>query len=701
MKSKTVWMFFVLAITLAAASLANAETLESRIDDAFWSCFGWPTDWSYSEYGECKGKSYKPMFSDSSLDDGLNKFVWIPSKGTLKVFDDFIAIQIQFDDEAIDFFRANFADTPNRMPMAFEIDIADISGTMNELGDFYVAEGNHSSPANLHIFKDTDLLDDGHPYSLIVMSPQNFKAGEIYTFLYRSKSSIPNAETIRLIFQISMNTELADEIIKAHDSGKSTSDIPDSIGSVYDYFVVKSNGFNTIKYPELDAICWHSKSGDDPGCESGYPFAAGPDPESVSTRTIPTDNSDPPTEFSPVTGIVQPPAPNPSGPYPNLRIWSIGIFSDGHELDEQSSFLKVDTTCEIRVYPVAEEEDCEKGTDQDIQNVETDIYYKISREDSDGEWRFLRRVYTRPSTLTEDNPHRETAYFTVPPEAKNRRVYFRAKVDSTKEIHETNEDDNWSYWQKEWYPVSGDVDLVVAVAQLVGQKTSVNLGSTYRLEMAVENVGLDAPMIGFRSAYYLQKPGATAFTRVADDGSNSDELVPPGRWQWEATPTEGYVADKIGTHNVTICADYQASVPELDESNNCSSFSFEVLPVGPDFVVADQYIKVGSTTYRAGSTIKKSSYVHPYCVVKNIGNSGTHPGFRLAYYINANKYRDSDGVDPNQVGVGVSHTEYVSSDSIRLGDTGTRTYRCCADYQGAVPELNETNNCSTMTFYVR
>lgn len=149
------------------------------------------------------------------------------------------------------------------------------------------------------------------------------------------------------------------------------------------------------------------------------------------------------------------------------------------------------------------------------------------------------------------------------------------------------------------------------------------------------------------------------------------------------------------------CADYLGQVAESNESNNCAISSFYVNETKPDFIVSDLYIKIGSAVYRNGSSFSRGQYVHPHCTVTNIGTSGIHPGFRLAYYINTGVYRDSDGLDPNELPVGASKTEYVSSSSIKLGDRGTRTYTCCVDYLSQVAELNESNNCATMTFYVR
>lgn len=109
-----------------------AGNMESEIKKAFWDCYGW-TFHPINQYGDCKGKSYETMFSQNDLGDKLEKHVWIPTKGILKVLDDYIELKFQFDDEAIDFFKGTFADSSNRMPIAFEIDISDESKTMDSL----------------------------------------------------------------------------------------------------------------------------------------------------------------------------------------------------------------------------------------------------------------------------------------------------------------------------------------------------------------------------------------------------------------------------------------------------------------------------------------------------------------------------------------------------------------------------------------
>lgn len=525
------------------------------------------------------------------------------------------------------------------------------------------------------------------------------------------------------------------------------------------------------------------------------------------------------------TAIINPrsyenPIPNLS--IPNLQIEELNIHDtpDTKLNDDGTGFMNIGQTYEIHVWPVSKEEDCINGIEQGKDTVEVDTFYKIALNENDSDWKFLHRNYTQCVNMDKDDSKKEIFDFTVPEEARGKRIYFKSKVDSTGEVQETNEHDNWS--DVEWYPVQGDCDLVITYARLTGDRTNIFEGDNYGFKMAIKNQGADNCQINTRSAYYHKNPGAISWELVTSDETGAQHLSPGVEWeertlddpfttnilgthqfmvcadylhtqpetdennncttstfnvvahrpdfiishisltggrtalnlsnrfgleitvtnQGNATPTADirsvyylkapgqtiwtYVADdgsgasnfcigcseneynmdnpftasSVGTWQGKACADYQGAVNELDENNNCSSFTFQVNPVGPDFIVSDLYIKVGSTVYREGSTIKKDSYVHPHCTVKNNGNSETQSISRLAYYINSGTYRDSDNVSANLC-VGCSTTQNVTVNNIRLGSTGTRTYRCCADYLSNVSELNESNNCATMTFYVK
>lgn len=353
--------------------------------------------------------------------------------------------------------------------------------------------------------------------------------------------------------------------------------------------------------------------------------------------------------------------------YPNLRIYSIGVFTEsGGELKEQQSYLDIGKTYAIRVYPISEEENCLNGTPGNIENVETDIFVKISDKDADGSWQQIGRVYTRPSTLTEDNPHKETIFYTIPLEARNKRVYFLAKVDSTSEIHETDEDDNESYWQKEWYPVKGSTDLVISRAQLVGQMTTVPMNSKYRFEMAIRNIETDTPLVGICSGYYLKKPGESVFTLISTDSSDAEELI-YNRDQWETSPTTGYFPDRIGIHEVMVCTDIENSVTETDESNNCGVFNFEVVPSPTKAKLLITYAAL-----EEGSSFKKNTRVHPIMRCKNIGDGYPTSSVRVEYRIDG-KLRDKDTIEISELSPGREREERVKQDNLKLGDKGNRT----------------------------
>lgn len=375
---------------------------------------------------------------------------------------------------------------------------------------------------------------------------------------------------------------------------------------------------------------------------------------------------------------------------PNLQVRKFEIRdSFGNLLSEQNSFMQIGQTYEINVWPVSKKSDCKNGIKKGKDTVETDVFYKIALDDSDGDWKFLGRTYTRAITLVKDKSHKETLHFAIPEEAAGYRIYFKAKVDSTGEVKETDEGDNWS--DNEWYPVQSSCDLVISSAGLTKGRTSLNESEYYGFEMYVRNEGTTPCPIGFRSAYYHKKPGATSWDKVADDGSDAKELM-PDHDQYEVTLKEPFIADTPGTHEGMVCADYLDTNPETDKNNNCTSFAFEVKFARPDFIVS-------SLGFKEGTVIKKGSRVHPYCVIKNIGNATPTKGIRSAYYIDGDKRAD-DGTDANQLAPGQEQREEVIKNNIKLGDKGDRTLTCCADFEKSVVELNENNNCSSISFTV-
>ena len=243
------------------------------------------------------------------------------------------------------------------------------------------------------------------------------------------------------------------------------------------------------------------------------------------------------------------------------------------------------------------------------------------------------------------------------------------------------------------YVNAPDTDLIVSAIRVKGGATQLPAGGVTNLQMAIRNIGTVTPTSDIRSSYSFCGPlPGTSCVQVADDQSYREELT-PNRDQWEETKAPIRVPSTPGSYLLKGCTDYQGTAKETDEGNNCKTSAVTVIPSTPDFIVASMGI-------REGTSIKKGSRVHPWCVVQNTG--GPSPSaIRLAYYINADVYRDNDTVEAFELCAGCSKFEEVLNNDIKLGDKGTRTYRCCVDYQGAVTESNEGNNCSTMSFTVR
>lgn len=239
-----------------------------------------------------------------------------------------------------------------------------------------------------------------------------------------------------------------------------------------------------------------------------------------------------------------------------------------------------------------------------------------------------------------------------------------------------------------------DTDLIISVIEVKGGATVLAGGGLTNLKMAIQNIGTMTPPAGkFRSSYSFCGPlPNTACTQVADDESEASNLT-PGRDLWEETLVPVRIPSTLGTYLLKGCADYQGDVSESEEENNCATRTVQVVDAKPDFIVS-------ALGLREGTVIKSGTRVHPWCTVTNIGVGPSASPIRLAYYINTNEYRDDDNVDAVELCVGCSKTEEVQNNNIKLGDRGTRTYRCCADYQGSVSESNEGNNCTTMTFTV-
>jgi surface antigen len=269
---------------------------------------------------------------------------------------------------------------------------------------------------------------------------------------------------------------------------------------------------------------------------------------------------------------------------PNLHIEKFFIRdSHGNELnDNGSGVMHVGEEYEVHIYPESLKEDCLCGIEKGKDTVETDTYWKIGS----GDWKFLHRNYTQCKNMDEDDSKKETFKFVVPWEAVGKSIYLKAKVDATKEVDETNENDNWC--DTERYGVEGNCedcpDLVISRVALTNNKTELELGEKFGLEMNIFNQGSKGIRNGIRSAYYLKSPSQSSWHYVMDDGSDASDLGSK-ETQYEYTTKNPFTASEAGIWQGRACADYKNTEVESDENNNCKEFSFEV--TDPSIIIPD------------------------------------------------------------------------------------------------------------------
>ncbi len=372
------------------------------------------------------------------------------------------------------------------------------------------------------------------------------------------------------------------------------------------------------------------------------------------------------------------------------------MHPQGYELYAGKDVFGPPLEVDLRARVKAEGADVLPWMDAGKEKVELDYYVRLG---SEGQWQKIYRGYLTASKLTEGTTLQETYRYTLPNLPLD-QISFQVIVDPTEEVEEVKESNNAS--RVEVFDFSQNAfsgcDLTISSVTLDDGKTSLLEGEAYGLRTAIRNIGTTMCPSGTQTTYYEKAPGGS-FVQMAGDGSDQWELG-PGVDQWEHTMNQPFRASVPGTHEIMACTDTNGQNPETNEGNNCLISSYEVIAYRPDFYVPDLYLKVGSSFIRNGGIVKKDSYVHPYCTVKNVGNAPSPTSILLGYWINWDRFRDNDTVEASELCVGCEKTEAVVSDSIRLGDTGARTYRCCVDYQGAVSELNEGNNCALMNFTV-
>jgi len=278
------------------------------------------------------------------------------------------------------------------------------------------------------------------------------------------------------------------------------------------------------------------------------------------------------------------------------------------------------------------------------------------------------------------------------------------KDGDVKEKHKSNNCSTEAVFYVDFGPAR-DVDLITGMLALTGGRTQLQAGELYGLQVEISNLGTKQPWNGFRTSYEIKGPSTGgAWQVVADDGSDANELA-PGATQFEyITDGHGARAPMVGgDYTFRACADYEQVVPETDEGNNCTELEVYIVPPPmPDLITHSLRLTHGRTELYVGDLYGLE------VGIQNIGEITPSSGFRSRYEIkgpgtgDAWQFVADDGSGADELAPGATQWEHITDNhGAHISDVpGTYTARACADYQGNVPESDEGNNCTEMTFEV-
>ncbi|MCW5205586.1 hypothetical protein VU08_01455 [Desulfobulbus sp. F5] len=347
---------------------------------------------------------------------------------------------------------------------------------------------------------------------------------------------------------------------------------------------------------------------------------------------------------------------------------------------------------------------------------------KGSKEDSHSEWvRISRQSIKKENLKVKKDPKHEKIEFKLQDWANDgtimpgRTYNFVVCADrpkdqdngdgDVKEKHKSNNCSTEAVFYVDYGPPR-NVDLLARNLALTGGRSSLQAGEKYGLQVELSNIGTEQPWNGFSSSYEIKGPGTGgAWQRIGEDTSRASSLYPNATHFESMTDAQEVAAPMVGGDYVfRACADYSQAVPETDESNNCTDelAVYITPPPMPDLITEGLQLTHGRTSLIAGELYGLT------VAIRNIGNATPSSNIRTNYEIKGPGTGDAwqqvadDGSDADQLYPGAAQWEEITDEhGAHIPNVaGTYTARACADYQGNVPESDESNNCSEMTFEV-
>lgn len=133
-------------------------------------------------------------------------------------------------------------------------------------------------------------------------------------------------------------------------------------------------------------------------------------------------------------------------------------------------------------------------------------------------------------------------------------------------------------------------NIQTTALRLTYNRTQISVGDRYGLEVALVNTGDRTPTKGIRTSYEINGPQTNhQWVYLTDDGTDAGELS-PGKIVWENV-TDGFGAtlNVAGTYYARACGDYQNSLFETNEKDNCITTSFLVKNLPPKVTITEPY----------------------------------------------------------------------------------------------------------------
>lgn len=237
-----------------------------------------------------------------------------------------------------------------------------------------------------------------------------------------------------------------------------------------------------------------------------------------------------------------------------------------------------------------------------------------------------------------------------------------------------------------------------------------------KMKTQFANVGTGSCSGDIEVHFYLSRgfkedthSGDGSWKRVGTDNSKCENLQ-PGQTHTETEGIELWrdIPDP-GIWNVVACIDHVrddhnngGAHPEKHESNNCSTEAvFEVTADGqvvnvPDIDFTAHSLRFLQTPTYAGDQARLGGFV------TNVGSIASFTGIRSSYSVECSGtgrvYLTDDGTDAVDLTPNKDNWEETLAAVTMPNVAGACTAYFCADYQGAIQETNEANNCSTLSF---